>query len=207
MFEEAHIIRVMDLLLSRWLNGTADWIDLAIAVQLACGPRVGEVTYHANLEEVQDKENYIKQVLLLFNFVFNLLLRNFVCKIGNLKVKDRPIFEKPVNHYSVQQLLSMFRSMREMLLQKKRETKTEKIENFTRKLTSYMNKRLRELWPQDIPPVTTNTVRKMWVLFMWQKHGILIGTQSQSAYYDDVLGHSLTSSSSTAHYYTDIGFF
>ena len=75
MFEEAHIIRVMDLLLSRWLNGTADWIDLAIAVQLACGPRVGEVTYHANLEEVQDKENYIKQVLLLFNFAFNLLLQ------------------------------------------------------------------------------------------------------------------------------------
>ncbi len=48
----------------------------------------------------------------------------FVCKIGNLKVKDRPSFEKPVNHYSVQQLLSMFRSMREMLLQTKTKTKT-----------------------------------------------------------------------------------
>jgi hypothetical protein len=75
MFEEAHIRSVMDQLLFRWSNGTADWVDLAIAVQLACRPRCAEILYHANFEEVQGKENYIKQVLLLINFVFNLLLR------------------------------------------------------------------------------------------------------------------------------------
>jgi hypothetical protein len=78
MFDEAHIRNVMDLLLLKWLDGTADWVDLAIAMQLACGPRIAEIIHYANFVEVQHKEGYITQVLLLFiiNFVLPFIATN-----------------------------------------------------------------------------------------------------------------------------------
>jgi hypothetical protein len=89
-FDEMKVYSIMD---STKANISPDYVDLAIALQLASGGRISEILSYAEFKASPRKDHIVQT--------------------GILKSKDRSKITKPVIHFIVAEFLSMFGRLRE----------------------------------------------------------------------------------------------
>lgn len=167
-FDEDTIYNIMDTIKNK---ASPDHIDLAIALQLACGGRVSEILSYAQFKP-SDKKGYIVQT-------------------GILKSKDRKTIIKPIVHFTVATFMKMLGSLRQKLVADIREVKKGKFTHYdlSQFYNSKINSRISKYFGEHL---ASHSLRKIYSAIAYQhfadKHKV-----SEAAYLSDILGHDVKS--------------
>lgn len=163
-FDEDTVYSVMDRIKSMT---APDHIDLAIGLQLASGGRISEILSYADFEPVE--QPYIKQT-------------------GILKSKERETITKPIVHYSVDDFMNMFKSLRQKLVADLRAIRQGKITHYelSQKYNSKINRRISKYFGESM---ASHSLRKIYGSLAYRDYADRDKT-SESAYLSDILGHA-----------------
>jgi hypothetical protein len=145
-FDQGQIYDIMDNLIDK---ENADFIDLTICLQLACGGRISAILSYAAFKTGT--------------------LPNHVIQTGILKSKTHKKVEKPVVRYSVDKFLEFMTKMRAMIKPQLRNVKNGKITHyeFSQDNNSKINRRITKLLGER---KASHTLRKIYAALAYQQY-------------------------------------
>jgi integrase len=176
-FDEDKVYSVMDKI----ANMTApDHVDLAIALQLACGGRISEILPYAEFNPVKKKQH--------------------ITQTGILKSKERKTITKPVIHFTVPVFMEMLRKLRQKLVADIRKIKQGKTTHYdlSQENNSKINRRISKYFGEHI---ASHSPRKIYAALAYRDFADKTKV-SESAYLSDILGHAKDSLDVSTSYST-----
>ena len=145
-----------------------DHVNLAIALQLACGGRISEILSFAEFKPAKEKGH--------------------ITQTGILKSKVMTTITKPVIHFTVPVFMEMLRKLRQKLVADIRKIKRGKTTHYdlSQENNSKINRRISKYFEEH---VASHSLRKIYSALAYRDFADK-NNRSESAYLSDILGHA-----------------